>query len=281
MVKKLAVLVVAMSAFAVQASDKVEPTEKAQKKLIKQAEKHIKKDHTDEACKAYGEAFKMGYLGDKEKQTDPKENQLFVKAATGLADCLTSDKEQSVERADLKGANIYFNLKKFYSVEGMDQKLTDLQAQKLKEASILEQSKADDFKSEDPKITKACQSAELGYQIGFLGTEDQRKDATINRNFVGNGVYHAACISLNPKFHPKGDANIANLISYSILKNLAVEYNNKLAQDLVAPADAIIAKAEEAKKAKLEAEKSKAASEQAKAEAEKAQKTTAKKKTSK
>lgn len=252
MLKKLLVVsccFTATTVFASQLSD-LPPSKKNQLKLLKRAQTYDKKTLVTPACRLYEQAYLMGYQGDTADMPKPKKNKDFIKIGLATANCNTNMELTEDLQKWLQGTIILFQLKNYFKVPNLEPKLAKFQGELLEVANELKFVNNAAYKKPTYDIQRACAAAEIGFKIGYLGDKDKAKDPASNHNYVQHGLYHAACVSLMPSKIKKDNPEYTSLLSYSILKELATNYDSAQARELSAPADALFMQA----KAQLQAQ---------------------------
>ncbi len=201
----------------------------SQSALISKATTLASKGQINEACQNFYKAYGLGYQGNPKKSSDPKENKTYVKAALEAAACM----ERERGPFDYDAATVYHDLSGNYNSKEAHERLNQMQQISLKEASLLKSHGLQDFTKANAATNNACKHAEFGYYLGFLGTEDQKKDEKANAGYVINGIYHSTCMSLNPNFFLNGDPEVSRLHAISTLEGLASEYGSSFAAKLL------------------------------------------------
>ena len=243
MLKRLLVASCYLSAMTVYASE-LQATAKNQEKLFKKAQTYDKKTLITPACRLYEQAYLMGYQGKTEDMPFPKKNRDFIKLGLATAECNTNLSLTEDPQKWLQGTIILFQLKNYFKVNNLEPRLEKIQSELLEIADQLKFVSNAAYRKPSYDIQRACAAAEIGFKIGYLGDVAKAKDPASNHNYVQHGLYHAACVSLMPSKVKSDNPEFTSLLSYSILKELAVKYDNTQARELSAPADELLLQAQ-------------------------------------
>lgn len=245
MLKKFSVLAIALTASTGFAS---EHQQKDQLKLVDKAityqgeKKHIK------ACETFAKAEEMGYLGDPSNIKDPEHNYAYTLAALEFAKCLDEQPKfaKKYKLDEMNSLIVYTTLNSMYGNKAARGFLEDELKLLNNTAVKIKKMNNEDIINGSRQASLSCAAAQTGYNsIGFTGLDSERKNKSVNQEYVNTGLVLAICNVFHPYYSQSSSRSIALNEAGSILESLYIDFGSNEAKKMLEKVQPLIREAKE------------------------------------